>query len=181
MTRIATLEQLSSTDALTALANRRLAELSLSSRLHDVQHAGWPLGLLFADIDHFKRFNDRHGHAIGDEVLKAVGRSLTAGLRESDLAARWGGEEFVVLTAASDQAQIEALGQRLRSLVAASTISVGGERLGVTLSMGATLADLSDTVETLVERADAAMYASKSEGRDRLTYRAPTPRLTATA
>ena len=172
VSRIATLEQLSSTDTLTALANRRTAELSLRSRLHDVKEASWPLGLLFADIDHFKRFNDEHGHAIGDEVLQVVGRSLTAGLRESDLAARWGGEEFVILTAASDQEQIETLGRRLCSLVAASTISVGGDQLSVTLSMGATLAEPSDTVETLVERADAAMYTSKSNGRDQLTYMA---------
>jgi diguanylate cyclase (GGDEF)-like protein len=172
VSRIATLEQLSSTDALTELPNRRTAELSLHSRLHDVKEAGWPLGLLFADIDFFKRFNDEHGHAIGDEVLQVVGRSLRAGLRESDLAARWGGEEFVVLTAATDREQVETLGQRLRSLVAASSISVGDEQLSVTLSMGGTLADRSDTIETLVERADAAMYTSKSNGRDQLTFMA---------
>lgn len=169
LSRIATLEQLSSTDQLTELPNRRAAELSLQSRLHDVKEAGWPLGLLFADIDHFKRFNDEHGHAVGDEVLQVVGRSLTAGLRESDLAARWGGEEFVIVTAASDQEQIEALGRRLRSLVASSTIPVGGAQVNVTLSMGATLAGPADTVETLVARADAAMYLSKNNGRDQLT------------
>lgn len=173
--RIGTLERLSSTDTLTELPNRRTAEMSLRSRLHDVQDAGWPLGVLFADIDLFKQFNDQHGHAVGDEVIRVVGRSITAALRESDLAARWGGEEFVILTAASDNEQIEALGQRIRILVAASAISIDTEEVNVTLSIGATLAVPEDTAETLIDRADAAMYVSKSRGRNRLTVDAAPP------
>lgn len=169
LTTIARLEELSTTDELTTLPNRRAVELSLRSRLADARDADWPLGVLFADIDHFKRFNDRYGHAVGDEVLRVVGRSLRAGLRESDLAGRWGGEEFVILTAASDHQQLEQLGARLRALVGASAIDTGETTVGVTLSIGATLVGPADTVETLVERADAAMYASKQSGRDRLT------------
>jgi diguanylate cyclase (GGDEF)-like protein/PAS domain S-box-containing protein len=175
ISRIETLERASTTDELTGLPNRRSADLSLRSRLVDVQEAQWPLGLLFADIDFFKQFNDVHGHAVGDEVLRVVARSLTAGLRESDFAARWGGEEFVVVSAAANREQIETLAARLRNLVDASTVTAGGVELGVTLSIGATLASPADTIESLVERADAAMYASKADGRNRITFAEPPP------
>ena len=170
LSRIAALEKVSRTDTLTGLPNRMMAELSLRSRLNDVRDAGWPLGLLFADIDHFKRFNDEHGHAVGDDVLRVVARSLVAGLRQADLAARWGGEEFVIMSATSSVAELETVGQRLRSLVASSPLVVDGEPVTVTLSMGGTLAVAADTIETLVDRADGAMYLSKTGGRDRLTF-----------
>jgi len=170
LSRIAALERASSQDALTGLPNRGVAELALRSRLYDVKDGGWPLGLLFVDIDGFKQVNDEYGHAAGDDVLGVVGRSLAAGLRESDIAARWGGDEFVILSAASDREQIEVLARRLRSLVATSAITIGESQVSVTLSVGATLADPSDTIETLVCRADKAMYESKHAGRDRLTF-----------
>jgi diguanylate cyclase (GGDEF)-like protein len=99
-----------------------------------------------------------------------VGRSITSALRESDLAARWGGEEFLVVTAASDELQILQLADRLRALVAASDTTIDGRQLGVTVSIGATLAAPADTVDTLVERADRAMYQSKTDGRNRTTF-----------
>lgn len=167
LSRIEDLEQLSSTDALTGLLNRRAAETSLRSRQRDVQDAGWPLGLLFIDIDHFKQFNDTHGHAAGDAVLKVVARSIAGVLRESDVASRWGGEEFLILSAASEPAELFALAERIRAIVGASDATVDGARLSVTVSIGATLAEPADTVATLVERADRAMYTSKAEGRDR--------------
>ena len=170
--RIEALERLSSTDELTRIANRRGAELSLRARLQDMEDAGWPLGVLLADIDRFKEFNDEHGHAVGDDVLRVVARSMTGSLRESDFAARWGGEEFLILTAASDRQQIERLGERIRTLISASTVTdANGCRLSVTLSLGATLAVPGDTVGTLVGRADHAMYESKSRGRDSVTFR----------
>jgi diguanylate cyclase (GGDEF)-like protein/PAS domain S-box-containing protein len=169
MHRIDDLERLSSTDALTGLVNRRTAEMSLRSRHRDLQEAGWPLGVLFVDIDHFKRFNDAHGHAAGDAVLGVVARSIANGLRESDLAARWGGEEFLVVTAAATELQILQIAERVRTLVAASDTSVDGRQLGVTVSVGAALATPADTVEALVARADRAMYESKAGGRNRTT------------
>ena len=167
--RIGDLEKLSSTDALTGLINRRAAEVSLRSRLREALEAQWPLGVLFVDVDEFKAFNDAHGHAVGDAVLRTVARSLAASLRESDLAARWGGDEFVVITAASDEKQLRALGERLRSLVNASSAEFDGRKLAVTVSVGATLASATDTDETLLDRADRAVYESKSHGRNRIT------------
>jgi diguanylate cyclase (GGDEF)-like protein/PAS domain S-box-containing protein len=161
LVRIGALEELAGTDLMTKLPNRRTADLSLRGRLRELEEAGWPLGVLFADIDSFKQFNDRHGHAVGDDVLRVVARSLAGALRESDFAARWGGDEFVILSAASDQDQIERLGERIRSIVGASTVSVGDGKRSVTVSLGAALAVVGDTVETLVARADAAMYQDK--------------------
>jgi diguanylate cyclase (GGDEF)-like protein/PAS domain S-box-containing protein len=168
--RITDLELASSTDAVTGIRNRRSAELAISSRLREAHEAGWPMGLLFVDIDHFKRFNDAHGHEVGDAVLRTVARSISSSLREADLVARWGGEEFVVLTTASNRSQIETLAARIRAVVAASDVDVGGERLGVTVSIGATRAAVDDTPATLVGRADRAMYMSKTSGRNLTTY-----------
>jgi diguanylate cyclase (GGDEF)-like protein/PAS domain S-box-containing protein len=168
--RIGALELLSSADTLTSLANRRAAELALRNRLRDMEELGWPLGVLLADIDHFKEFNDLYGHALGDDVLRVVGRSVTAALRESDFAARWGGEEFLILSAAADQDQIEQLAERIRHIVAASTVSAHGTELSVTVSLGAALAVRGDTADSVVARADAAMYESKRLGRDRVEF-----------
>lgn len=167
--RIGDLERLSSTDSLTGLVNRRTSEVALRSRLREAVEAQWPLGILFVDVDGFKSFNDVRGHAVGDAVLRTVARSMAASLRESDLAARWGGDEFVVISAASDEAQLLALGERLRSLVTASSIEPEGRELGVTVSIGATLATGTDTDETLLARADHALYESKGHGRNQIT------------
>ena len=173
LNRIDDLERLSSTDALTGLPNRLTAEMSLRARFEEVRKAGWPLAVLFIDIDRFKQFNDAHGHAVGDAVLTAAARSMAGAIRGSDIVARWGGEEFVVISTAANRAEIEALGERIRHLVAASEVEVEGTRLGVTVSIGATGAMFSDTVETVVERADEAMYRSKREGRNRTTFVEP--------
>ena len=173
LNRIDDLERLSSTDALTGLPNRLTAEMSLRARFEEVRKAGWPLAVLFVDIDRFKQFNDAHGHAVGDAVLTAAARSMAGAIRGSDIVARWGGEEFVVISTAANRAEIEALAERIRHLVAASEVEVEGTRLGVTVSIGATGAMFSDTVETVVERADEAMYRSKREGRNRTTFVEP--------
>ena len=167
--RIGDLEKLSSIDSLTGLINRRTAEVSLRSRLRETVEAQWPLGILFVDVDDFKAFNDAHGHAFGDTILRTVAQSMAASIRESDLAARWGGDEFVVITAAGDEAQLRAVGDRLRSLVNASSAESEGRTLGVTVSVGATLAVATDTDATLLDRADQALYTSKAQGRNRIT------------
>ncbi len=172
LARIGALEQLASIDALTGLPNRRTAELALRGRLADLKDAAWPLAMLFLDIDRFKQFNDTHGHAVGDDVLRVVGQSLTSCLRAGDLAARWGGEEFVILTASENQQQLESAANRIRSLLSASTVTVDDGEAHVTVSIGATLAVGGDLPDTFVARADGAMYASKTRGRDRVTFAA---------
>src|SRR5581483_2642437 len=133
------------------------------------REAGWPLGLVFLDIDHFKALNDELGHAAGDRVLRTVARSIAGAVRESDLVSRWGGEEFMLVSACSDEAEIGQLSERVRRLVASSTTTIDGRRRGVTVSVGATPAAAADTRASLVGRADRAMYASKLAGRNRTT------------
>jgi diguanylate cyclase (GGDEF)-like protein/PAS domain S-box-containing protein len=165
--RIRELEALSLIDALTGAGNRRYAEIQLTSRLAERKRYGLPVGLLFLDLDRFKNVNDRHGHAVGDEVLRVVGKTLSSALRVGDFLGRWGGEEFIVLVGGLDTHRLSEAGQRLRALVAHSSFpAVPG--LEVTVSVGMTEARSDDTMASLIARADARMYEAKRQGRDRV-------------
>lgn len=166
----AKLRALALTDPLTSLPNRRYLELELSSRLAEVRRHRRTLGVVFADIDRFKAVNDTYGHELGDEVLRMVAGTLSGNVRPGDTAARFGGEEFVVLLPDTDPVALAALGERLCMLVRRSSIdpAAGGE-VSVTISMGATLATADDDVEGLLHRADGLLYRSKRGGRDRVT------------
>jgi diguanylate cyclase (GGDEF)-like protein/PAS domain S-box-containing protein len=168
-TRIQELENLALLDNLTQLPNRHHIEPELVSRFHEIQRLHVSFGFLFMDIDHFKRFNDAYGHDVGDEVLRVVARTLKASMRPFDLVGRWGGEEFVCILRNVQAPMLQPIASRIRALIAASSIEVGDRRLGITVSMGATMAKSEDSVETLIKRADQLMYASKSGGRDRVT------------
>jgi diguanylate cyclase (GGDEF)-like protein/PAS domain S-box-containing protein len=167
--RIQELESLALLDALTQLPNRHHLEPELSSRFHEMARLGLKFGLLFMDIDHFKTFNDTYGHDVGDEVLKVVAKTLKASVRPFDMVGRWGGEEFICILRAINSDQLLEISNRLRRLISKSTIQVKDQILAVTVSMGATMAAPTDTVESLVKRADQLMYASKENGRDRVT------------
>jgi len=151
------------TDMLTGLANRRALEQALGlARAHaNRQHE--PLSLAMIDIDHFKAFNDTHGHQLGDRVLQLVGKTLGQQTRAGDVAARYGGEEFCVLMPGIGT---EAATATARRLCAAITEASG--ELSITASSG--VASLGDgrTAEELVAAADAALYAAKRAGRDRV-------------
>ena len=163
-TEIDTLGKLAYLDELTQLRNRRAVELALDLRLQQLASSNWPLGVLLIDIDRFKRVNDEHGHDAGDAALRMVAKTLSNGLRGPDLVGRWGGEEFVVLAATDSVAALVKIGERLRMLIEASSIDFEGERLAVTISVGATVASAADTPETLIDAADAMMYESKARG-----------------
>ncbi|MFG0251896.1 MAG: GGDEF domain-containing protein, partial [Phycisphaerales bacterium JB038] len=124
------------------------------------------------DIDHFKRFNDTFGHEVGDRVLQMVAKTLTHACRSYDLAGRWGGEEFVVLAGRGEEAAVTALAERLRSLVAQSNLDCDEMQLGVTVSLGATVARPDDDAESLFERADRLLYQSKEAGRNLCSFAA---------
>jgi diguanylate cyclase (GGDEF)-like protein/PAS domain S-box-containing protein len=155
-------------DPVTGLSNRRALELALGSRLRDVIASGGPLGLLFVDVDRFKDINDRYGHEAGDRALRTVGATLAHSLRPSDVAGRWGGDEFLVLAPVDDLDALDALAERIRMLVSASTISLAASEGRATVSIGATLAEADDTPSALVARADTAMYRAKRAGRNRV-------------
>ena len=156
------------TDELTGLPNRRLFDAALAGRIENLSRYGWRFGLLIVDIDHFKAVNDKHGHPFGERVLAGVASTLHGAARAGDVVARWGGEEFAVLVEASDEAGLIETAERLRALVAQSETRFEGIRVKVHVSVGGALARPEDTAESLFSRTDAAMYAAKHAGRNRV-------------
>ena len=167
--RVRELEQLALLDTLTQLANRAYLQREIEARFEEMRRYGIPFGLLFMDIDFFKRFNDTYGHDVGDAVLKLVANTFTANSRAFDVYGRWGGEEFVGVIRSIDAEDLAALGNRMRVLVNQSFLMHDEARLGVSISLGATVAHPDDTAESLIKRADQLLYQSKKEGRNRLT------------
>ncbi len=179
--RIHELDDAACRDPLTDVGNRRFADLKLDSSLTEFRGHGMHHGVLFVDVDHFKEVNDQYGHLAGDRVLSAVGRTMLSNLRTTDFVARWGGEEFLAIVYNVDAARLKALAENLRMLVASSTLRMDEGDICVTVSIGATLMRAHDTRESLVQRADALMYRSKQEGRDRVTCDADEAEAQATA
>lgn len=163
------LDALASTDALTGLANRRSALRALEAERSRAQRQGGLVAILMCDIDHFKAFNDEHGHECGDLVLVNTASVIMNSLRATDLAARWGGEEFlVVLGSAKDAQGPLASAQRILGLVRAAVCEYGGRSLSVTLTIGLSLCPVDTQIETAIALADKALYRGKAEGRDRV-------------
>ena len=162
-------ENLAATDALTGLFNRRYLDGALERELARADRSDSSLALLMLDIDHFKSFNDTYGHAMGDLVLKKVASTLSDGLRQADVLARFGGEEFVVVLPQVTAAAALDSAERIRASVERASIHPGGERKHVTVSIGlAMLPDHGDSAETLLEAADQALYRAKNLGRNRV-------------
>ncbi|AGA84813.1 sensor domain-containing diguanylate cyclase [Stutzerimonas stutzeri] len=166
----AELTRLSTTDALTQLANRRRFDRLLDEEIRRARRSGSPLSVLLADIDHFKRVNDGYGHPFGDECLRQVAAVLAAHCqRAGDLAARYGGEEFVVLLPASDQRQAFVLAERIRQNIERLQLRYGDQAVALTISLGvATLGPTVASAEALLATADAALYAAKHAGRNQV-------------
>ena len=169
MLRVKELEVLAMVDSLTGLPNRRFMENELSTRIEERKRIGVPFGVLFIDIDHFKKFNDTWGHNVGDRVLKYVARTFTSNSRPFDVYSRWGGEEFIGLVRNVHADGLAGIGERLRMLVANSYILHQGKKISVTVSMGATVFKDGDTSQSVLERVDVLLYESKFAGRNRLT------------
>jgi diguanylate cyclase (GGDEF)-like protein len=162
-----TAEVQATTDPLTGLPNRRYFD-EICDLLARRRRADDAVGILMVDIDKFKALNDRYGHGAGDEVLKLVGDAIVGGVRDDDVPARFGGEEFVVLLRNPTQAVALEIGERVRRSVAALDLSALGIG-GVTVSVGAAVATRADQpIADLIETADAALYRAKRAGRDRV-------------
>jgi diguanylate cyclase (GGDEF)-like protein len=160
-------------DHLTGVANRRAFFEAAELELQRNRRAPRPTALVLIDADHFKRINDRHGHPAGDAVLRQLGMLLTATFRQVDVVARIGGEEFAVLLPSSTMEGAAAVAERLRQLVASHQVSFGGARIEFTVSIGIAAgegrgAEPDLTLETLMRRADQALYAAKAGGRNRI-------------
>jgi two-component system cell cycle response regulator len=162
--------ELSITDSLTGLYNRRYMERHLRTMLGESLRTGAALSILVADIDHFKCVNDTYGHDAGDAVLKEFSRRFQRCTRGIDLACRLGGEEFLIIMPDTDSDQAYQIGERIRDCVAAQPFEVKPERkIHVTASVGlATLQGEKDTPETMFKRADEALYAAKRRGRNQV-------------
>lgn len=167
----ARLAQLSRTDALTGLANRRQFDAELARHVAQATTRGTSLALAMIDVDHFKLFNDRHGHQAGDECLVAVAAMLRQGARDSDLVARYGGEEFVVILPGTDLDAALRAAERTRTLAMAKAIAHADSPHGVvTLSIGvaALIPAAPEDGARLLRLADAALYEAKGNGRNRV-------------
>ncbi|MGC5700525.1 GGDEF domain-containing protein [Pseudomonas sp. NFXW11] len=167
-----TLEVIATHDALTGLANRRLFERSLEVEFARGARQGNPLGLIMADIDYFKRYNDTYGHVAGDHCLAQVAQALTACCqRKSDLVVRYGGEEFAVLLPDTDIHGALAMAEQIRHSVMQRTISHSGSPEGcVTISLGcySFVPSGHDSIEVFIQQADTALYQAKASGRNRV-------------
>jgi diguanylate cyclase len=159
-------------DPLTGLMNRRGFDAALQELMDAEETEGCGACLLMVDIDHFKRINDAHGHLVGDKVIRAVAQVLKNGVKGRDTVARYGGEEFSVLLPATPLAGACALAEQLRLTVERGRIRRADNReavASVTVSVGVTALRAGEPVEEFVQRADAALYASKQNGRNQVT------------
>jgi two-component system cell cycle response regulator len=162
-------QRLSRLDPLTGLMNRRAFREQLERDIGQAHRHATPLACILFDIDHFKHINDQHGHATGDAVLTAVGELLRRTSRTVDLNCRWGGEEFVVMLHHCDLRCAQDTAENLRTELAhCSVVSENGAQLSVTASFGIAELTCTDTIDTLIDRADRAMYEAKTSGRNRV-------------
>jgi diguanylate cyclase (GGDEF)-like protein len=171
------LRDLSRTDTLTGLSNRRALDEAAQRALANHQRLGTPVSLVLIDVDHFKRYNDHHGHPAGDQVLVALAGAMRAVLqRSTDLPARMGGEEFAVLLEGCGADQAMALAERLRAGIAALSMPhdnhPDGKQRNVTVCAGVTSAVNGDNWDSLYQRADQALYQAKQQGRDQVQWAA---------
>ena len=159
------------TDPLTGLGNRKYFDRSIEMAVQTALASGEPLSLLMFDIDHFKSFNDSYGHLTGDQVLRLVGMSLKQTIKGQDITARYGGEEFAVVLPNTALRQALTVADHIRRAVMAKELKKKstGEILGrVTISVGVSMLKPDDDTDSLIERADACLYAAKRNGRNRV-------------
>ena len=157
------------TDGLTGLRNRAYIERRLLGLVAEGGNEPPSIGILFIDIDHFKLVNDSHGHEIGDRVLKMVSETIRDNLRSSDIAGRWGGDEFItILDDVTSLKSIKKIAEKIRALIEYSRLDLGDQSYSVTVSIGGTFLTNQDTRESLVKRADEFMYKMKQAGRNQV-------------
>lgn len=161
-------ERLSSTDVLTGIANRRHLQQRLAEELARCQRAGQVLSVVLLDVDHFKQINDRYGHQVGDAVLVEMAHRLNLVLRQEDVLGRWGGEEFLIVLPGLDSVRARVVAERLRTVVSVTRFDCCGQSIAVTVSIGIDEIAVSDSIDSLVSRADVHLYEAKSAGRNRV-------------
>lgn len=169
------LENMALRDGLTGLYNRRFLDEMLEHDLAKLKRDSKCAALMLLDVDHFKRFNDTHGHQAGDEALRRVGATLASTVRASDVVCRYGGEEFLVFLPDCDLAEATAKAEKIRVAISATSLSIGGQVIpSVTASIGlAMFPEVGATRAQLIQTADRALYRAKGAGRNRVMTAEP--------
>jgi diguanylate cyclase (GGDEF)-like protein/PAS domain S-box-containing protein len=156
-------------DATSQVGNRRYLEQQLRQQLDQYSECGTLFGIILADLDEFKRVNDNHGHLAGDAALVTVAKTLSNCLRASDVVGRWGGDEFLAILPGITGEVLVKASEKVRTLVAQSTVPVNDSQIRVTISVGAAMVAPGDSPESLLNRADQHLYSSKHSGRNRVS------------
>ncbi|MBF0611678.1 MAG: diguanylate cyclase [Magnetococcales bacterium] len=159
------LARISQTDALTGLFNRRFFDEAIQLEMERADRYNRPLSFIMVDLDHFKQVNDTYGHPVGDQVLRELAQVLRQSVRKSDMVFRYGGEEFAILLPEATLEGVTSLGEKVRQAIENHQFAGVGHK---TASLGATVLASGDTVETLIQRADAALYSAKRNGRNQV-------------
>lgn len=165
------------TDQLTGIGNRKRFDRAIEEAMVSSEATGDPFSLLVCDIDHFKKFNDTHGHQTGDQVLRLVGSTIKGSVSQGDIACRYGGEEFTVILPSAKLGRASEVADTIRQAVMGKELvkRSTGETLGrVTISIGVAEVNATDTVQSLIERADQCLYAAKHAGRNRVVNESQT-------
>ncbi len=156
-------------DSLTNIGNRLSLEQFGEKKMNELNNISKPFGVLFMDIDFFKKVNDDFGHVVGDEVLLMVAQTASVVVRGNDFVGRWGGEEFLVFVDVADQESLFIVAEKIRNQVASSFIKKAVNSIQVTVSIGGAMAKKGMSLSEIIEKADQYMYQSKSNGRNKVT------------
>jgi diguanylate cyclase (GGDEF)-like protein/PAS domain S-box-containing protein len=167
--KVRSLEAVALVDHVTSVPNRRYLQTQVETAVQERRRYGIEIGILFLDVDGFKRINDSYGHPMGDSVLETVAETLKASSRPTDVFGRWGGDEFLGIVRFADRDVLEKVAARCGSLVESSLVRREGVSMKVTVSIGGTLIGDRDDAGSVVERADRLMYASKKRGESLIT------------
>lgn len=162
------IEKLAATDKLTGLLNRQAFGILIDKAFADYRRDPRPISILMIDVDHFKAINDRYGHVVGDQILKAVAARFHEGLRAADIAVRWGGEEFLLVLKGCDLDHAQRIAEHLRAGIEQSPFMAGTQPVPVTVSIGISQYDGVESCEATLSRADTGLYAAKNAGRNRV-------------
>ncbi len=156
-------------DDLTNLGNRKMATLQLTNRLNDMATHGIPFGVIFFDIDQFKKINDTWGHHVGDKILIMVSKTITNIVRSLDAVCRLGGDEFLIIMPNVDINALRIIGEKARIFIEKTWLELDGNIITTTISVGGIMANPKDNVESLIKKSDEQMYHSKKLGRNAIS------------
>lgn len=162
--KIDELELMALLDPVTNLGNRSYAELQIQRSIDGLIRYGWRFGFLFIDLDHFRRINEQFGRNRGDQALRTVAKTMSSTVRSSDVLSRWGGDEFICLLVNIKRRHLLGVARKLCRLIAKSTLNIGENQEGLTVSIGATVGREDDTVSSLVARAAELSEQGKNAG-----------------